>query len=103
LTIEKVTFLFKMGCYGLGISRILAASVEVLSTDTELRWPNAIVPFSVCIVCPKEGSKEAEAIGEADHRLYDDLVNELNLVPRFIWLGTCEISALCTLGSTNLK
>jgi hypothetical protein len=55
-----------------------------LSTDTELRWPNAIVPFSVCIVCPKEGSKEAEAIGEADLRLYDDLVNELNLVPRFI-------------------
>ena len=69
-----------MGCYGLGLSRILAASVEVLSTETELRWPEAIVPFSVCIVCPKGGSKEAEAVNEADLQLYDDLLEQLNLV-----------------------
>ena len=69
-----------MGCYGLGLSRILAASVEVLSTETELRWPEAIVPFSVCIVCPKDGSKEAEAVNEADLQLYDDLLEQLNLV-----------------------
>ena len=70
----------QMGCYGLGLSRILAASVEVLSTETELRWPEAIVPFSVCIVCPKGGSKEAEAVNEADLQLYDDLLEQLNLV-----------------------
>jgi hypothetical protein len=72
-----------MGCYGLGLSRILAASVEVLSTEKELRWPDAIVPFTVCIVCPKDGSREAEAIGQADLNLYDDLIEELNLVRYF--------------------
>ena len=69
-----------MGCYGLGLSRILAASVEVMSTEKELRWPDAIVPFTVCIVCPKEGSNEAKAVGSAHLDLYDDLVDELNLV-----------------------
>ena len=69
-----------MGCYGLGLSRILAASVEVLSSEKELRWPDAIVPFTVCIVCPKTGSREAEVVGETDLQIYDLLVDELNLV-----------------------
>ena len=69
-----------MGCYGLGLSRILAASVEVLSSEKELRWPDAIVPFTVCIVCPKNGSREAEVVGETDLQIYDLLVDELNLV-----------------------
>ena len=50
-----------MGCYGIGVSRVLAASLEVLSTQTELRWPEAIAPFSLAILAPKGGSKEAEA------------------------------------------
>jgi len=51
----------QMGCYGIGVSRVLAASLEVLSTQTELRWPEAIAPFSLAILAPKGGSKEAEA------------------------------------------
>ena len=43
----------QMGCYGIGISRILAASVEVLSTETEIRWPSSIAPYSVCVLAPK--------------------------------------------------
>ena len=50
-----------MGCYGIGVSRVMAASLEVLSTQTELRWPEAIAPFSLAILAPKGGSKEAEA------------------------------------------
>ena len=42
-----------MGCYGIGVSRILAASVEVLSRNNEIRWPKAIAPYSVCVVAPK--------------------------------------------------
>jgi prolyl-tRNA synthetase len=42
-----------MGCYGIGISRILAASVEVLGTDSEIRWPKLIAPYSVCVIAPK--------------------------------------------------
>ena len=50
-----------MGCFGIGVSRVMAASLEVLSTQTELRWPEAIAPFSLAILSPKGGSKEAEA------------------------------------------
>ena len=42
-----------MGCYGLGVSRILAACLEVMSTETEVRWPRIIAPYQVCIVPPK--------------------------------------------------
>ena len=45
--------LCQMGCYGLGISRIVAAAVEVMSNENEIRWPNAIAPFSVCVIAPK--------------------------------------------------
>jgi hypothetical protein len=82
-----------MGCYGLGLSRILAASVEVLSTEKELRWPDAIVPFTVCIVCPKNGSREAEVVGEKDLQIYDLLVDELNLVSSI--LRTVNYLCIC--------
>ncbi|XP_075159774.1 prolyl-tRNA synthetase 2-like protein, mitochondrial [Haematobia irritans] len=48
-----------MGCYGIGISRILAASLEVLSTESELKWPTLLAPYDVCLIGPKQGSKEA--------------------------------------------
>lgn len=59
-----------MGCYGLGLSRILAASVEALSLPTELRWPLSIAPYKVCIITPKHGSKEEAASG-LTQSLYD--------------------------------
>ena len=54
---------YVMGCYGIGVSRVLAASLEVSSTQTELRWPEAIAPFSVAVLAAKEGSKEAAGGG----------------------------------------
>ncbi|XP_059055045.1 probable proline--tRNA ligase, mitochondrial isoform X2 [Achroia grisella] len=47
-----------MSCYGIGITRLLAASVEALSTEKVLRWPGKIAPYSTIIIGPKEGSKE---------------------------------------------
>jgi len=61
-----------MGCYGIGVSRLMAAAVEALSTEKELRWPLSIVPFSACVICPKPGSKEASKMSEA-YALYDAL------------------------------
>ena len=43
----------EMGCYGLGVSRILAASVELLSENSEIRWPKSIAPFMCCVIAPK--------------------------------------------------
>ncbi|XP_032667580.1 probable proline--tRNA ligase, mitochondrial [Odontomachus brunneus] len=47
-----------MGCFGLGLSRILALVVEILSTNDEIRWPVKLAPYTACIIPPKTGSKE---------------------------------------------
>ncbi|XP_067008229.1 probable proline--tRNA ligase, mitochondrial [Anabrus simplex] len=64
--------LLQMGSYGLGISRILGAAVEALSVDNEIRWPLPLAPFTVCIIPPKDGSKESVASAFAE-QLYDTL------------------------------
>lgn len=62
----------QMGCYGLGVSRIMAAALQVLSNENKLRWPLRIVPFKVVILAPKEGSKEVSVMDQVFH-LYDHL------------------------------
>lgn len=47
-----------MGCYGIGVTRLLAAALEVLSLENELRWPFKLAPFKICVIPPKSGSKE---------------------------------------------
>lgn len=72
-----------MGCFGLGLTRIMAAAVEILSTNDDLRWPKSIAPFTVCVIPPKENSKEYSAIHYADkiidalqHRNIDFIVDD---------------------------
>jgi prolyl-tRNA synthetase len=58
-----------MGCYGIGIGRILAAAAEALSDDNGLVWPAAIAPYSVAITPVRyDGATKAAA-----DRLYDEL------------------------------
>lgn len=59
--------LLQMGCYGIGVSRLLAASVEVLAEDKNIKWPWEIVPFKICLIGPKKGSKEASSALWVDH------------------------------------
>lgn len=40
----------QMGCYGLGVTRILQAGIEVLSDDEAIRWPKIISPYQICII-----------------------------------------------------
>ncbi|XP_020709473.1 probable proline--tRNA ligase, mitochondrial isoform X2 [Athalia rosae] len=56
----------EMGCFGLGLTRILAAAIEKLSTEEELRWPIALAPYRICIIPPKKGSKEELAADYAE-------------------------------------
>lgn len=44
-----------MGCYGIGLTRLMAASVEILTpTDSnDIRWPRRIAPYQVAILPPK--------------------------------------------------
>ncbi|ETN64431.1 prolyl-tRNA synthetase [Anopheles darlingi] len=61
----------QMGCYGIGVTRLIAASLEVLSSEKELRWPLALAPYRVCIVTPKAGSKEESLVSPWVDRLYN--------------------------------
>lgn len=47
----------EMGCYGLGVTRILAAAIEVMSTEKGIRWPGLLAPYQVYVIPPKKGSK----------------------------------------------
>ncbi|XP_058159503.1 probable proline--tRNA ligase, mitochondrial isoform X2 [Dasypus novemcinctus] len=64
--------LAEMGCYGLGVTRILAAAIEVLSPEDCIRWPSLLAPYQVCLIPPKKGSKE-EAAAALMGSLYDDI------------------------------
>ena len=44
-----------MGCFGLGLSRIITLVVETLSINDEMRWPVKLAPYTVCIIPPKVG------------------------------------------------
>lgn len=68
-----------MGCYGIGITRTVAASIEVLSSETEIRWPSALAPFLICIIPPKRGSQEETAGQTITMALYE----ALNKLPAF--------------------
>lgn len=53
-----------MCCFGIGISRLLAAAIDSLSpNDREMRLPSAIAPFRIIVIVPKRGSKEDIRIG----------------------------------------
>ncbi|NXX89406.1 SYPM protein, partial [Centropus bengalensis] len=71
---ENKPQLAEMGCYGLGITRILAASIEVLSTEDSIRWPRLIAPYQLCFIPPKRGSKEE---GEEGAALLEQLFDHL--------------------------
>jgi prolyl-tRNA synthetase len=42
---------FEMGCYGIGVSRIMAAAVEQNNDSHGIIWPSKIAPFSI-VLCP---------------------------------------------------
>ena len=44
-----------MGCYGIGVTRLMAATVEILTPEDSntLRWPRRIAPYQVAIIPPK--------------------------------------------------
>jgi prolyl-tRNA synthetase len=60
-----------MGCYGIGVSRIVAAAIEQHNDDRGIRWPDALAPFQVAIV-PMNMHKSARVQAAAE-KLYEEL------------------------------
>lgn len=62
-----------MGCYGIGISRTLAAAVEQKNDPHGIVWPPAIAPYHVIII-PVNNKKDDQV--EAANRLYKELLSQ---------------------------
>ena len=56
---------FEMGCYGIGVTRILGAAIEQGHDARGIVWPDAIAPFTVAI-CPIGYDRSAEVKAAAD-------------------------------------
>lgn len=59
-----------MGCYGIGVSRIMAAAIEQNHDKYGIKWPDAIAPFSIAII-PMNMHK-SHRIKEVAEKLYDE-------------------------------
>ncbi|MCR8914052.1 proline--tRNA ligase [Marinobacter panjinensis] len=63
--------ILEMGCYGIGVSRIVASSIEQNHDDKGIIWPEAIAPFEVAIVTLN--AHKSPAVMEAGEKLYEQL------------------------------
>ncbi|GAA0714513.1 proline--tRNA ligase [Dokdonella soli] len=61
----------QMGCYGIGVSRIVAAAIEQNHDDAGIRWPEPMAPWRIAI-CPINAAQNAQVREEAE-KLYEDL------------------------------
>jgi prolyl-tRNA synthetase len=62
---------FIMGCYGIGVTRLLGAAIEQNHDDRGMIWPAAMAPFQV-VICPI-GYDRAPDVRAAADRLHDEL------------------------------
>ena len=75
----KATFLdengkpqvFVMGCYGIGVTRLVGASIEQNNDSRGILWPDALAPFTL-VICPI-GYERSNAVQQAADALHDSL------------------------------
>jgi prolyl-tRNA synthetase len=80
-----------MGCYGIGVTRVVAAAIEQHHDDKGITWPNALAPFQVAL-CPMKMDK-SQRVREAVEKLYtelqaagiDVLLDDRNVRPGFMF------------------
>jgi prolyl-tRNA synthetase len=63
--------LMEMGCYGIGVTRILGAAIEQNHDERGITWPAAMAPFEV-VVCPIGYDRSADVQAAAD-KLHEEL------------------------------
>lgn len=60
-----------MGCYGIGVSRVVAAAIEQNHDERGIIWPDAIAPFHLALV--PIGMHKSERLAAAAEKLYTEL------------------------------
>ena len=61
----------QMGCYGIGITRVVAAAIEQHCDDKGIVWPEPLAPFTVAIAAI--GYDRSDAVRAAAEQLHDEL------------------------------
>ncbi len=61
-----------MGCYGIGVTRLLGAAIEQGHDERGIIWPISMAPFEV-VICPM-GYDKSEAVKTASDQLHNELV-----------------------------
>lgn len=61
----------QMGCYGIGVTRVIAAAIEQHHDDKGIIWPAAIAPYHI-VICPLGHQRDAQ-VKTAAHELHDAL------------------------------
>ncbi|HYA37965.1 MAG TPA: proline--tRNA ligase [Candidatus Methylomirabilis sp.] len=67
------SMVMSMGCYGIGVSRVVAAAIEQNHDDNGIVWPSAIAPFQIALV--PIGYHKSAPVRETLDRLYGELVH----------------------------
>ncbi|HQW39492.1 MAG TPA: proline--tRNA ligase, partial [Usitatibacteraceae bacterium] len=62
---------FEMGCYGIGVTRIVGAAIEQNHDDKGIIWPDPMAPFTVAVI--PMGAQKSEAVREAAEKVYAEL------------------------------
>jgi prolyl-tRNA synthetase len=98
-----------MGCYGIGINRILASAVELGNDQNGIIWPISIAPYEVLVTCVNQDDKAVAGAAENIYRqlldagvevLYDD--RDLRGGPKFKDADLLGIPVRVTVGQRSL-
>jgi len=65
------TQVMEMGCYGIGVSRIVGAAIEQGNDERGIIFPSSMAPFNV-VICPI-GFDKSELVQKAAYKLHDEL------------------------------
>lgn len=100
-----------MGCYGIGVSRVVAAAIEQNHDEQGIMWPDTIAPFTLCIV--PIGMHKSTTVASVVEKLYqmlqqagyDVLLDDRNERPgvMFADMDLIGIPHRLTVGERGLK
>ncbi|KAF3939485.1 hypothetical protein ABW19_dt0206236 [Dactylella cylindrospora] len=66
----------QMGCYGIGVTRLIAAIAEAMRDEKGLCWPKAVAPYSVVVVYTSKKGEEGDVLKDGAEEVYDEIVEE---------------------------
>jgi len=101
---------FIMGCYGIGINRIVAAAIEAHHDEAGIIWPITIAPFEALVVCLDQKDETVVAAAERIYRslqeagvdvLYDD--RQMRAGPKFVDADLIGIPLRVTVGKRSVS